>query len=179
MKMNLKSALLSLVTLAALNTNAMSAPDRAICPTMPAPILKLTVGAGLAPSGVYLREISLLSTGDVTIVEHSRGTNDEEPSIRREIESQWFESQEVMAKIYAALGQVKKAELFDTNPSEPMRMDGLYMSVKANINGEWVEIAKSYGGHIFLPRNATQARAAKYLYRDMEELYKAIVTAQN
>lgn len=184
--MNLKIALLSLLSFSAVTASAMSMPTRANCyfpreiAVEATPVLKMKVGSGLVPTGgVFLREITLLSTGDVTVVEYSRSTNDEEQSVRHETNSLWFESAEVMAKIQSALAQVKKTPLFDTNPKAPTYMDGLFVSVSAKIDGSDFVFAQSSGGHIHLSRNPTQARAAKYLYSTMMELYSAIAHDQN
>jgi hypothetical protein len=138
------------------------------------PVLQMTVGMGLVPRGaVQSMKLDLGEDGSVKVTEI---TADEYGNLyAKSYESLWYFEMDVMAKVEAAAARLQQpAKLVDQNPKDPTYADGLSISVSVIKGGKKLVVARSSGGHNFLPAHSSQTRAAKYLLNDMTNLFRAI-----
>lgn len=146
------------------------------CGAHDAPVLTLLATQGLIAEGVVSREVRLFANGDVQVQAKTLVRNGEESRLVTETyDSLWSETPDVMAKIAAAVQELRRGKLVDADPKAPMLMDGPGYSYLACQNGAQVDFARLSNGHEFLPKDARQAKAARYLRADLQNLLKAVL----
>ncbi|RYZ84746.1 MAG: hypothetical protein EOP06_17525 [Proteobacteria bacterium] len=138
------------------------------------PVVVMTVGSGFVPRGMITStKLTLGDDGSVEVTEYRY--NEAGQSTSKTYDSLWYFEMDVMSKVEAAYSKLQQpAKLVDTNPKAPSYADGLFISVAVVKGGKELVVARSSGGHDFLPATSTQARPAKYLLKNMMNLYNAI-----
>lgn len=138
------------------------------------PVVKMMAGAGLVPPGsVAATKLVVGNDGSVEVTETTYLENGGRKTEKHD--SLWYFEMDVMQKTEAAVKKLSRpAKLVDQNPKDPTYSDGLFISISVVVEGKDVVVARSSGGHTFLPADKNQARAAKYLLGNMTNLYRSV-----